>query len=134
MRVQTVIAAQLATLAADATLVSLLGGAYVYARHSVELVEPIPGVYWSMPSAAPYEEVVEPAEVQWDIYGHSFAQVIAIEERLRQLLHYVTTADFGGVTAWSQFMGSGDFSSEKRVGIYRRIMDTRIEAIRISAA
>jgi len=132
-RITEVIESQLATLAADATLSGLLDGAHIYARHSVERVEQIPGVYWSLPSIDPMEETEERATVQWDCYARTIASVNAIAARVKRLTHHEGPVDFDGIPAWSQFAGSSEFGGSKRVGIMRRIVETEIRVVRVRA-
>ena len=128
MNLRTVLETQLATLAADATLNTLLGGAHIYMRDSVDVVEQVPGVYLSGPDEAPLEEATQRATVTWDIWARSSDQALNIETRLRQLMHYETDRVFGGKVSWSQFAGSSDLPAPK--GQARRVMETELLPVR----
>lgn len=128
MRVREVLEAQLAILAADSALTTLLGGEHIYMRDSVDEVEQVPGIYWWGPDEAPMEEVTHRAMVLWDVWADTSEQALAIETRLRDLLHHETPRQYGDVLAWSSFAGSSVLAAAK--GQARRAAEFEIQPVR----
>jgi hypothetical protein len=128
VNLRTVLESQLATLAADGALTTLLGGAHIYMRDSVDVVEQVPGLYWWGPDEAPLEENTQRATVTWDIWARSSDQAHDIEDRVRELLHFDLPQTFGTAIAWSQYRGSLVLPAAK--GQSRRVMEIELLPVR----
>lgn len=134
-RVGAVIVAQVALLIADATLIGapLLNGAHVYYRMTSELVQRIPSVQYYLLDVG-IEETWETAIVRWEIWGQTFARVMAIEKQLRLLLHYDGNVTLGGSQVTSQFQQSYDAADAAQPSYMRRIVETELKIVRLRAA
>lgn len=95
MRWDAAIAAMLARVEADADLLALLGGLKVF--RTVELRDPQPTQVAYTVITSPRGENQEDVLVQWDVWAPDTAALVAIERRLRTLLHRQIWADVPGV-------------------------------------
>ena len=127
MKWDAAIAALIARLEADTELMQLLGGPHIY--RSREVREPrIPSVTYTIVTSV-LTETMEPVITQWDIFAGSMSQLVAIERRLRRLLHWVGWRDVGGVRLSSVYEESRDHPPPAP-GRWHRSLDFRHQPVR----
>lgn len=121
-------------LISDATLTGapLLNGQHVYLRMSSESVEQIPSIQYYLLDIG-LEEGYETMLVRWEIWANSMTQALAIEKRLRLLVHRERQWSLAGATVFTRFEGSTDAPVDT-VGITRRVVETTVEIVRQRAA
>ena len=127
MKWDATIAALIARLEADTELITLLGGPHIYRRDEVR--EPhFPSVTYTIVTSV-LTETMEPVITQWDIFAGSMSQLVAIERRLRRLLHWVGWRDVGGVMLSSVYEESRDHPPPAP-GRWHRSLDFRHQPVR----
>lgn len=127
MRWDDAVRAAVARLEADATLTGLLGGAHVY-RAGARRQPQIPSVEW-FGITTRLEENTEPITVQFDIWARGYAAAVAIEGRLRALLHSDTPVDWAGLKLWSQYQDGRDHE-DPEPGVVHRSVDYELKPAR----
>lgn len=134
-RVGAVISALVAFLVADATLIgaSLLNGANIYYRMTTELVQKIPSIQYYLPSEVT-DENTESVLIVWEIWGQSFARVMAIQNRLLLLLDVEGSLTLGGAQVTSKVEQVYDAPDSAQPSYMRRIVESRLEIVRLRAA
>ena len=110
---------------ADAAMIALFGGGkpYIRKRSSVQAIEVVPGIYWSIVSQIPGEHLWS-ALVDWDVWTKTYAQAVLISDRLAAIMHRTLPVTVNGVFLWSQLesvvegpeIGGGD---TRRINTYR---------------
>ncbi|HEY8504974.1 MAG TPA: hypothetical protein VIL46_10355 [Gemmataceae bacterium] len=121
------ISALLAELQADAELIALLGGPHIYRSSEIRELR-VPSVTYTIVSAPPTETTLS-ILTQWDVFAGSLDQLVAIERRLRRLLHWVGWRDVGGVSMSSVYVDSRDHRPPGP-GRWHRSLDFRHEPVR----
>lgn len=74
-------------LEADAELIELFGGTpYIRQRNTVQAIQTIPGIYWSLFPMSLRENFWS-GDSQWDAWAESFDMAIQISDRLAAVMH-----------------------------------------------
>ena len=127
MRSDDVVQAVTARLRADTALVTTLGGPHIFKASATRPAQ-IPCVEWTILSDV-YRENTEPMLVQFDVWSRGYAQSVAIEARLRTLLHRELPENFGGLLMWAQYSDSRDHAPPEP-GVMHRSTDFFFEPAR----
>lgn len=127
MRWADALDALLTELLADDALTSALGGERIY-RDGEHKRPEVPAVYWSVIDSN-LEETSEPVLTQWDIFAPDIDSALAIEERLRRVLHWVGWKTVGGVSLASSYEDSRDHP-EPDFDVIHRSLDFRHTPVR----
>lgn len=114
-------------LADDAELVEALEGPAIF-RNGEHNEYRVPGLYWLVVSDI-IEENTNPFRVQWDIYARDFDQALAIERRMRLLLHRDVPQTIGEIKMWTQLEDAQDIPYPTNEAVHRS-MDWRFEPAR----
>ena len=127
MRWPSAIAALLALAESDPTLMTVLGGPHIYREG--EFKKPrIPSIQYTV-VVSTLTETMEPVLTQWDIFAESMGQLVAAEERLRRLYHWVGWREVGGVRMNSTYEASRDHPPPES-GRWHRSIDFRHQPVR----
>jgi hypothetical protein len=127
MKWDDAVRALIATWDADAELTTALGGQHTY--RSGAFREPrVPSVEYFVVSTI-LTENTERVRLQVDIWATSYAQVVAIERRLRELVHRDLPHTLGGVLMWTQVIDSRDVPDPQPRVVHRSI-DVMLEPAR----
>jgi hypothetical protein len=122
-----VMEAVLAHLTADAGLTAALAGGAIR-RHGTFIEPAVPSLAW-ITYGNVLDENTEVVPTQWDIFAQEIDQAIAIERRLRALLHRDTPQVIGGIPMWTQFVDARDHA-DPEPGRIHRSLDFRFEPAR----
>lgn len=116
-----VLRALVAALRADTALQALLGADYLKRiKRTSEGELKIPGVTYQVVSS-PLEENTESMTVQWDEWGIGYAAIVAIEERLRALMHADGVITVGGIRLWARVLDARDHEDPEEKVAHRSI-------------
>lgn len=127
MKWDAAISALIGLLEADTELIGILGGPHIYRLQEVR--EPrFPSVTYTIVTSV-LTETMEPVITQWDIFAGSMSQLVAIERRLRRLLHWVGWRDVGGMMLSSTYEESRDHPPPAP-GRWHRSLDFRHQPVR----
>lgn len=127
MRWPDALEALLARVIGDPELLATLGGPHIYRAGEYREIR-IPSVQYTVITAT-LAETMEPLLTQWDIFAASVGQLVAIERRLRQLLHWVGWREVGGVVIGSEYVESRDHPPPDP-GRWHRSIDFRHQPVR----
>lgn len=110
---------------ADTTLRALFPASTVHIRRrgSVQEIQTVPGIYWSIMDEIPRENVWS-ALVQWDVWAKSYDLAVRISDRLGAIMHDTAPRTVNGVYHWSTLESRGelpeaDGANTRRINIYR---------------
>ena len=127
MRSDDVVQAVMARLRGDTALVTALGGPRIY-RSGANRQPQIPSLEWTIISDV-YREGTERVLMQFDSWTRGYAQAVAVEGRVRTLLHRELPEDFGGLLMWAQYSDSRDHE-DPEPGVIHRSADFTFEPAR----
>lgn len=121
------VTAVVARLRADTTLVFLLGGSYFYRAAAVRAPQ-IPSVEYTVVSAVERENT-ERVLMQFDVWARGYAQALAVEARLRVLLHRLLPEEMEGLLMFAQYADARDHE-DPEPGVAHRSVDFAFEPAR----
>lgn len=122
--------AVLDALEADVELLEALEGANIY-RNGEHNEYQVPGIYWTQFSDI-REENTEPFSVQLDLFAKDFDQLIAMESRVRAILHRDVPQTLGEIKMWTQQTDARDHAYPSNDAVHRSL-DFRFEPARENA-
>lgn len=118
--------AVITTLEEDELLIAALGGVYIF-RNGEHNEYRVPQILWSGVWSR-IDENTEPFMVQIDVYANDINAYIAIERRLRRLLHRDTPQELQGILMFTQLDDARDHNDGEDV--IHRSLDFRFELAR----
>lgn len=130
MNWDTVVPNWLGLIEADEVIQNLLGSpARLYMSGARERAAD-PSLEWTLLTPGAEGELYESPLIQLDFWANSMADLVAIEQALRRLLHHDLPITVGALKIWSRLVGGRPLEGADPDGQLSRSLDFRLEFLR----